>query len=115
MQEFYLGILAGGVVFGSAGVLGMGMWCSASLMKEIAKRRAVVDDLEEAIDQRDKALTDYATERRKRLEAEQAHTDLADKYNCTLDRIENVFTLIDSIPHRKGKETRIKAMLRGEA
>lgn len=35
--------------------------------------------------------------------------------HMTAARIENVITLIDSIPHRNGKETRIKAMLRGEA
>jgi len=113
----------------SAGVLGMGMWCGRSLSS--------------ALNERDRARIDYATERRKRLEAEQArdeidiackhwmsentqlharlkeaeqaHTDLADKHNCTNARIENVITLIDSIPHRKGKETRIKAMLRGGA
>lgn len=113
----------------SAGVLSMGMWCGRSLSS--------------ALNERDRARIDYATERRKRLEAEQArdeidiackhwmsentqlharlkeaeqaHTDLADKHNCTNARIENVITLIDSIPHRKGKETRIKAMLLGGA
>jgi hypothetical protein len=113
----------------SAGVLGMGMWCGRKHMTTLSER--------------DRARIDYATERRKRLEAEQArdeidiackhwmsentqlharlkeaeqaHTDLADKHNCTNARIENVITLIDSIPHRKGKETLIKAILRGEA
>ena len=113
----------------SAGVLSMGMRCGRSLSS--------------ALNERDRARIDYATERRKRLEAEQArdeidiackhwmsentqlharlkeaeqaHTDLADKHNCTNARIENVITLIDSIPHRKGKETLIKAILRGEA
>lgn len=117
------------VISVSAGVIGMGMWCGR---KHIA-----------ALSERDRARIDYATERRKRLEAEQArdeidiackhwmsentqlharlkeaeqaHTDLADKHNCTNARIENVITLIDSIPHRKGKETLIKAILRGEA
>lgn len=49
------------------------------------------------------------------LTARQAHNDLADKHNATLDRIESAITLIDSIPHRKGKETLIKAKLKGEA
>lgn len=82
----------------SAGVLGMGMWCGRSLSS--------------ALNERDRARIDYATERRKRLEAEQArdeidiackhwmsentqlharlkeaeqaHTDLADKHNVLL-------------------------------
>ena len=63
----------------------------------------------------EEAFVIYADDRRKRLEAEQAHTDLADKHNAANTRIENVISLIDGIPHRKGKEALIKAMLRGEA
>ena len=149
------------VISVSAGVIGMGMFCGRKHMTTLSERdRARIDyaterrkrlEAEQARDEidittlseRDRARIDYATERRKRLEAEQArdeidiackhwmsentqlharlkeaeqaHTDLADKHNCTNARIENVITLIDSIPHRKGKETRIKAMLLGGA
>ena len=110
------------VISTSAGVIGMGMFCARKvneaeedLNDAVALKDAAIDDR----DNRDRLLakcqTDYATERRKRLEAEQAHTDLADKHNATLDRIESAITLIDSIPHRKGKETLIKAKLKGEA
>lgn len=54
----------------SAGVIGMGMFCGRRHMN--------------ALSERDRARIDYATERRKRLEAEQAHTDLADKHNVLL-------------------------------
>ncbi len=48
-------------------------------------------------------------------EAVSAHAAIADKHNTLLDRIESAITLIDSIPHRKGNETLIKAKLKGEA
>ena len=73
------------VISVSAGVIGMGMWCGR---KHIA-----------ALSERDRARIDYATERRKRLEAEQAHTDLADKHNLTLGKLE----AIRSIPNNGKK------------
>ena len=97
----------------SAGVLSMGMRCGRSLSS--------------ALNERDRARIDYATERRKRLEAEQArdeidiackhwmsentqlharlkeaeqaHTDLADKHNLTLGKLE----AIRSIPNNGKK------------
>ena len=47
----------------------------------------------------DAAYTNYATERRKRLDAEQAHTDLADKHNLALGKLE----AIRSIPNHVKK------------
>lgn len=62
----------------SAGVLGMGMWCGRSLSS--------------ALNERDRARIDYATERRKRLEAEQALTDM----EAQKDRIHDLLTAVSS-------------------
>lgn len=93
------------VISASAGVFCMGMWCSASIQRMRGQRDIATSAY-------DAAYTNYATERRKRLEAEQArdeidiackhwmsentqlharlkeaeqaHTDLADKHNILL-------------------------------
>lgn len=62
----------------SAGVLGMGMWCGR---KHIA-----------ALSERDRARIDYATERRKRIEAEHALTDM----EAQKDRIHDLLTAVSS-------------------
>ena len=46
---------------------------------------------------------------------DQKTTELEVENQAQNETGENVITLIDSIPHRNGNETRIKAMLRGEA
>ena len=103
------------VISASAGVFCMGMWCSASIQRMRGQRDIATSAY-------DAAYTNYATERRKRLEAEEVQeethrvlTAVSEDLNTANARIENVITLIDSIPHRNGNETRIKAMLRGEA
>ena len=87
------------VISSSAGVIGMGMWCSASIDRMRRERdewKAGYNGLDNALC---KCQTDYATERRKRLDAEQAHTDLADKHNLALGKLE----AIRSIPNNGKK------------
>lgn len=76
----------------SLGVLGMGAWCGTALQRVRGQRDYYHDQTE-------RLAQDYATERRKRLEAEQAHTDLADKHNLALDKLE----AIRSIPNNGKK------------
>ena len=73
--------------------------CYAALKSErgwCAHWKARSADLDTALA---KCQTAYATERRKRLDAEQAHTDLADKHNLALGKLE----AIRSIPNNGKK------------
>lgn len=47
-------------------------------------------------------------------DAQDAHSLLADKHNLLLGRVNDVIDLIDTIPHRKGEEATIRAILTGE-
>ena len=81
------------VISVSAGVIGMGMWCGAAVerLREQRDRDAEQWSREKEachslIDAADNIAADYATERRKRLDAEQAHALLSEKHASLLEK-----------------------------
>lgn len=74
----------------SAGVLGMGIWCGLRDYAAEIERDKAEELRDMALERMDDAFRDYVDERRKRLEAEQAHAALADKHNLALAKLEAI-------------------------